>query len=213
MTEDIVDPTLKTARESDVGQRMTDSQFDEAWQVTGIVRREIRKTASFIGKLTDYAHAFARDERFDAARGEMFLRDLYTSRYGETMNDTRAALLDREKAIAEDGNLYGYTEARGIEGLIADGETMPFYLAYDRAAVEMARSLEITERTAKRLMASAFEKTEGQDFYGWGKALEAKHCRPKPETKRIQQRPAQQRPEPGTDGDAHGARPRRTRSR
>lgn len=141
----VTDPAREQARESFTGRRLTDGQFTEAYNVVGIFDREIQKSGSFVEKLTDYAHAFARSQKFDAVRGEMILRDLYSARFGQSMNQTREALLEREVEVKERGSGQALNYARSIEGMIKDGPTMPFYQAYDRAAVAMSRSLRITE--------------------------------------------------------------------
>ena len=112
------------------GKNLTDSQFDESWALAGIMERSIRSAGTFHEKLTDYAHAFARSERFDAVKGEMIIRDIFKARYEQTMNQMREGLIEREsqlKAVCGDQAL---AHARNIEKLIAEGETMPFYRAY-----------------------------------------------------------------------------------
>ena len=71
---------INAARESFSGKTLTKSQFREAWAISGILQQEIGKTGSFREKLTGYAHAFARSEKFDALRGETTIRDIYTAR-------------------------------------------------------------------------------------------------------------------------------------
>jgi len=188
MTQEYIDQTRDTARQSETGRRMTDSQFEEAWQVTGIMRREIEKSASFISKLTDYAHAFARDERFDAARGEMVIRDLYAERYGETMNETREALLDREANVRDDSQDFALDQARSVLNSIQEKEDMPFWKALDRGAVRFAGEQGISETAARSVIKEAFENAEGQDFYKTGKSLEEKHYQVEGRIERRSQR-------------------------
>jgi len=94
---------LYEARNSFTGKTLTSSQFDEAWAVADIMKRGIGKTGSFREKLTDYAHAFARSEKFDAMKGETIIRDIYAARYGQTMNQTREGYLERENTLRESG--------------------------------------------------------------------------------------------------------------
>lgn len=175
MTQGHIDPKRAQARQSFTGKRMTESQFDEAWNITGIINREIHKSGSFIEKLTDYAHAYARNQKFDGARGEVILRDLYAARYGESMNQTRKGLMEREAMIRESAQEQALHHARSIGKMIQDGPTMPFYQAADTAGVAMARQHGITESGAKKLMADAFETAEGRSLRDHGKELETMH--------------------------------------
>jgi hypothetical protein len=92
------EPKAQTAnvRESLVGKSLTEAQCDIAMGVAGIIDRHIHKTGSFREPLTDYAHAFARSEKFDAMKGETIIRDVYAAQYGRTMNTTREALRELE---------------------------------------------------------------------------------------------------------------------
>ncbi len=175
---------IKEARDSFTGRNLTDSQFDIAVGLAGIIDRHIHKTGSFREPLTDYAHAFARSEKFDAMKGEVIVRDIYAARYGRTMNATREALLENEKNLPETAREQAIQAARNIEGLIRDGETMPFYKAYDHEGGNLARSLNITENGAKHLMTESYRAVEGRELYETGKALEEKYHRPKVEAAR-----------------------------
>tara|TARA_R110002072_G_scaffold302883_1_gene489462 strand:+ start:12373 stop:12981 length:609 start_codon:yes stop_codon:yes gene_type:complete len=175
---------IKEARDSFTGRNLTDSQFDIAVGLAGIIDRHIHKTGSFREPLTDYAHAFARSEKFDAMKGEVIVRDIYAARYGRTMNATREAILENEKNLPETAREQALQAARNIEGLIRDGETMPFYKAYDHEGSNLARSLSITENGAKHLMTESYRAVEGRELYETGKALEEKHHCPKVEAAR-----------------------------
>lgn len=172
------------ARESFTGRGLTDSQFEEAWAVTGVMARGIKKTGSFHEKLTDYAHAFARTEKFDTMKGEVILRDLFKARYEQTPNQMREKLLEREKAPSGSVKEEALTYARQIESLIKDGETMPFFRAYDRAASAFADRTGISETGAKKLMQDAYRDVERRELYETGKALESKYHTPKREAER-----------------------------
>lgn len=141
MTTGYIDPNRMEARQSFTGIRLTYSQFDEAWSIAGILNREIHKTGSFREKLTDYAHVFARSEKFDAMRGETILRDIYSARHDESLNKTREGLMERESVLRDAGDDQALHHAHMVETLIQDGPTMPFYRAYDISAVEMAASM------------------------------------------------------------------------
>ena len=187
---DLFDPKesekLLKARESFTGRGLTDSQFEEAWSLTSVLARGIKKSGSFHEKLTDYAHDFSRTEKFDAMKGEVILRDLFKSRYGQTMNAMREGLAAREKQIGETENETALTYARQIEPLIRDGETMPFFRAYDRAGAAFADHAGITESTAKKLMTDSYRDVEKRELYETGKALEEKYHAPVKEAERQQ---------------------------
>lgn len=188
-----IDPAREQAHRSYTGSRLTDSQFEEAYNITGIVNREIQKTGSFREKLTDYAHAFARSQKFDALRGETILRDLYTARYGESMNQTREKLMDRVDQLQDRLDKTRVLDhAQSMEGMIKDGPTMPFYQAFDIAGVTMAREFGITENAAKMLMKDNFEEAEGRELYAWGKDLEDRFHRPVAEAERAARRTEKQ---------------------
>ncbi len=186
MTTGYVDPKRLEAQGSFTGKTLTAGQFDEAWAVAGVMEREIRKSGSFREKLTDYSHAFARSEKFDQMKGETIIRDIFTARYGETMNQMREGLKAREtnlQDIAQDQALH---HAKSIEGMIKDGATMPFYRAYDHAAVQMAEQHNITEIGAKTLMKDAFARTEGRELYDASKELEKQFHEPKRDAARAE---------------------------
>uniref|UniRef100_UPI0026245742 hypothetical protein n=1 Tax=uncultured Sulfitobacter sp. TaxID=191468 RepID=UPI0026245742 len=56
--------------------------------------------------------------------------------------------------------------------------TQPFYKAYDRAAVTLAKELNITQLGAKAMMKDAYHQQHGTDLYEKGKALEEKFHTP-----------------------------------
>lgn len=175
---------IRKARESFSGKNLTESQADIVEGLTGIIDRHIQKTGSFREPLTDYAHAFARSEKFDAMKGEMIIRDFYTARYGRTMNATREALLENEKSLPETARDQALQAARQTLDAISQGETEPFYKTYDREGCALARSLNITENGAKHLMTESYRAVEGRELYETGKALEEKYHRPKVEAAR-----------------------------
>ena len=74
-----------------------------------------------------------------------------------------------------------------IEPLIRDGETMPFYRAYDYAGCALAEKLNITETGAKELMTTAYREIEGRELYEFGKALEKKFVVPERDTGQAQE--------------------------
>lgn len=161
------------------GQALTDAQTDIAMNLANIINRHIHKTGSFREPLTDYAHAFARSEKFDAMKGETILRDVYAAQFGRTMNATREALIEREKNLPESTPELALQSARQTLEAISTGETEPFYKAYDREGAALARTLSITENAAKALMSESYQAVEGKELYATGKELEEKFHRPR----------------------------------
>lgn len=196
------------ARESFSGRTLTDSQFEEAIAITGIMEREIQKTGTFKEKLGDYSHAFARTEKFDAFKAEETIRDLFKIRTGQTMNQMRKNFLKQEACIfnrekSSDGSAPSLrTDAKRTTNLsdnerkkvlsaasetfrtIAENTRMSFYRATTHQASQLSQELGITQVGAKRLMSQLFKETENKEFYDSGKALEEKHYRPHIEAER-----------------------------
>jgi len=166
------------AKNSFTGKTLTVSQFDESWALAEIIHRGIEKTGSFREKLTDYSHAYARSEKFDQLKGETIIRDIFKARYGETMNEMRLDMKKREENPTEKARTDALKQARRIEPMIRDKETMPFYRAYDHAAYTLAQHLAITETGAKELMKETFRGAESQELYDYGKAVEKEFHQP-----------------------------------
>ncbi len=177
-TTDDQQTRVQVARGSFSGRGLTQGQFKEAWAIAGIVNKEIQNTGSFREKLTDYSHAYARSERFDALRGETIIRDIYTARFEQSMNQTREGLMAREEAMPENARTRALTCAETIGDLIQKAPTQPFYQAYDRAAVTLAKELDITQSGAKTLMKEAYQAAHGGDLYEAGKQAEEAYHRP-----------------------------------
>ena len=167
------DAKVQAARDSFSGRTLTESQFKEAWALSAVLHGEIHRTGSFREKLIDYAHAFARGEKFDALRGETILRDIFAARYGQTMNQTREGLMAAEQALPDRARDRALVHAETIEPMIREGQTRPFYQAYDAAAVALAAELTITQSGAKALMKEAYQAAHNRDLYAAGKEIEA----------------------------------------
>ncbi len=185
---------IQAARDSYSGKSLTNSQLQSAWAISSILHSQIQKTGSFREPLTDYAHAFARGERFDALRAESILRDVYTVRYEQSLNQTRESLLEREKTLPETAQARALPQAQSISARIHDGATQPFYQAYDRAAVALSKELSITQAGAKSLMKEAFTQSpesQGRTLYEVGKDYEDAYHRPAKEAE-IAARKAEQ---------------------
>ena len=204
---------LLKARESFSGRLLTDNQFNEAIAITNIMEREIHKSGIFKEKLGDYTNAFARTEKFDAIKAEGIVRDLFKERTGQTMNQMRKILLERESTLfvrddstpnktikpelSENVKDRAYQSATDVGQKIKEGNKITFYRAYSHQAIKLAKDLNITQAGAKRLMQEQFEEAENQTLYEWGKELEEKHYRPQIEAEQ------QAREESRTQKPAH----------
>ncbi|WP_299587651.1 hypothetical protein [uncultured Tateyamaria sp.] len=169
---------VQAARDSFSGRGLTDAQFREAWAIAGILHNTIHHTGSFREKLTDYAHVLARSEKFDALRGEAAVRDVYQGRYGQTLNATREALQKAQEELPETVQQRVLAAAASVTSMIQEGETRPFYQAYDAAAVTLSQELGITQSGAKSLMRDAFQAEHGRDLYEVGKEIEEAYHKP-----------------------------------
>lgn len=174
------------ARESFSGRLLTDAQFDESIAITGIIEREIRKSGSFKEKLGDYAYAFARTENFDAGKSETILRDLFKARTGQSMNQMREELAEREDKLTQDQKTVAYDYAVAVGEMIEKGEKISFNRAFAHHGELLAKQLRITDAGAKRLMKEEFKAAEGSEFYDWGKEMEEKFYRPQIEAEKEQ---------------------------
>lgn len=174
----MTDDQLRAARESFSGKSMTDTQLQKTHAIAEILHAEIQRSGSFKEGLTDFAHAFSRSERFDALRGETMIRDIYQASYGQTLNQTREALLAAEENLPEQAMGRALESAEAIGEMIQAEPTQPFYQAYDRAAVTMAGEFGITQNAAKGLMADAFKQRHGRELYEHGKEVEDAYHKP-----------------------------------
>ena len=163
--------------ESFSGRLLTDPQFKEAVAITGILEREIRRSGSFKDKLSDYAHAFARSERFDAMRAETTIRDLFKERFGQTMNGLREELMQREESLSEGEMARGHDMALSVGDMVETGNKLTFNRALAHQSEAFATELGVTHAKARSLMSEQFEAQEGGSFYEWGKALDQDNYR------------------------------------
>jgi hypothetical protein len=182
---------LAAARATETGQKMTDVQFEEVWAVAGIMDRSIRATGVFKDKLVDFAHAYARTQKFGSPQAETIIRDIYEERYGETMNDRRKALVANEEGLGNDARADILRHARDLKALIAEGETMPLYRAIDLQATALAEKYDISEAGAKRTMAATYKQAGGTELYADMKAVEDQYHTPKAAKTRSQARSRQ----------------------
>jgi len=179
MTDPTTTPAnVQAARQSFNGKGLTEAQFDKAWALSSVLHAEIKERGTFREALTDFSHAFARGEKFDALRAEAVLRDVFTGRYGQSMNQLREGLKANLEGLPETAKARALTAAESIEGMIKEGPTRPFYQAYDAAAVTLSEELTITRDGAKALMREAFKETHGRELGDHGKEIEAAYHKP-----------------------------------
>lgn len=206
MSDDPQQTRIEKARASFSGRALTDAQLDESVAIADIIERGIRRSGTFREKLTDYAHAFARNEQFDAMRGETIIRDTFKAVHGQSMNEMREKLMEREEAVRDLIKPEALDHANRIEPLIRDGETMPFYQAYDREGVALAQKHAITETGAKSFMKEAYRDETGRSLYDDGKAAEREHHLPKREAEKRERAAAQRDQKPASENEAGPAR-------
>ncbi|MGC3939939.1 hypothetical protein ACOTTU_19205 [Roseobacter sp. EG26] len=186
------DEKLTAARESFSGKSMTESQLKEAVAISDILHAEIERSGSFIEKLVDYSHAYARNEKFDAMRAEKIIRDVYTATQGQSMNQTREGLKAAEDNLPDDAQARALSCAASIGQLVQAAPTQPFYQAYDRAAVTLSAEFGITQVAAKSLMKDVFQQNYGKELYAHGKQIEEQFHKPVREAEMAARKQEQQ---------------------
>lgn len=169
---------LSNARESFSARLLTDAQYFECKSVARIIEREIHHSGAFRDKLGDYAYALARSQKFDVAKAETILRDVFKASTGQSMNQMREALANNLEAINEDHRQQAYQKACDIGDLMANGDKLCFNRAFATQAQSVAREFGITDIAAKQIMSDEFNKAEGSKLYDWGKELDEQYFRP-----------------------------------
>ncbi len=195
-------------RESFSARLLSNAQFDEAMAITGILEREILKSGSFKDKLGDYAYAMARSERMDVSRAETVLRDLFKERTGQTMNQMREALAERDGDLNSQVNDDAYSLAIAISDIMEQGEKLCFFRAFADQAESLARQHDITDAMAKKLMREVFEETEEQPLLDWGKELDENIYRPQIDAERTKRSQASNDRGANSTATSRGARNR-----
>ena len=170
---------LLAVRETPAVRLLINTQFAEAVLITYIIECGIEKSGAFTDKLGDYAIAFARTEKISPAKAEMILREIFKARTGQTMNQRREALAEREARLTDDETARVLDHALAIGRMIEEGGTIAFHRAFAHQAQLLGRELGITHAAAKRFMKEAFKETRCEELYDWGKALEEKFFKPK----------------------------------
>lgn len=201
---------LASVRESFSARLLTDRQFSEAIAITGIIETEIRETGSFKEKLGDYSYAFARSQTFDAVKSETIIRDLFKERTGQTMNQMREGLAEREDKITDDNRAQAYSRACAIGDLMETGVKVTFNRAYAHQAQQLGSEIGVTDACAKRLMREEFASAEGSELIDWGKELDETIYRPQIDAEKNER--AAPREEPAERGRQTRRTTQRSRS-
>jgi hypothetical protein len=186
---------VASARESFSGRLLTDRQFQEAMAITGIIESEIRESGSFKDKLGDYSYAFARSQSFDAVKSETIIRDLFKERTGQTMNQMREGLAEREEAVTDDHRAKAYSQACGIGDVMEQGVKVTFNRAFAQQAQQLAGEIGVTDACAKRLMREEFAAAEESELVDWGKELDETVYRPQIDSEKNERTAAREEPE------------------
>ncbi|CTQ58151.1 hypothetical protein [Roseibium album] len=157
---------------------LTLAQKHDASMIVSIIKRQIERTGSFKDVLTDYAHAYARNERFDTQKADTFIRAVFKEEYGQTMNEMLTQQREREQNLPKSAHDDALLRARSVISQIEQDATLPLYRAVDWEATTMSADYSISESAVKRLMNEVFEEVEGHSFYQRGKqAEEARYAR------------------------------------
>lgn len=179
MNTQTINPT-EEARESFSGRILTDHQYNKADAFTDLIRSEIHYSGTFKENLSDLSYAFARTEKFDVSRADNTLRDIFKLKNGQTMNEMREDLMEREANLELDDQTTELIKekTRKIGPAIKDGNKVTFHRAYTQKAEELATDLGITNAGARRLMTETFRQETNGELYDWGKEMEDKYYRP-----------------------------------
>ena len=185
--------------ESYWGGRLSAGQFEQSWLLAGIVEDQIRRTGKFSEKMADYAHAFARSEKFDVTLADDIIRGQFKNRTGVTMNDFRKAIMEREKTVELDP---GYqSQALNAATQIAktiETRKIPYWRALDQAAVPLSKEHGVTESHVKSMMKEQMA-SKGEDLYAIGKEAEDRFYKPHMEKLKAE-REASKEPERSNPG-------------
>ncbi len=200
------------ARECFSARLLTDAQYFECKSVARIIEREILYSGTFKEKLGDYAYALARSQKFDVAKAETILRDVFKASTGQSMNQMRESLAKGLEAIDDDHRQQAYQSACDIGDLMENGEKLSFNRAFATQAQNFAREFGITDIAAKRIMSDEFNKAEDSKLYDWGKELDEQFFRPQIESEK-QQREASESSNGRTGTRTKSKTARRTRQR
>jgi hypothetical protein len=162
----------KATRESFSGRMLTNRLYADFEAVTKIIERGIHESGTFVDQLGDYSYAIARSQRFDAAKAETILRDLFRERTGQTMNQLREQLVQREENLTPTEKSRGLVYGAEIADILERGNKLTFNRVLAEQAERYGDELGITHAKARSIMAEAYEAVEDGSFYDWGKELD-----------------------------------------
>ncbi len=203
------------ARECFSARLLSDAQYFECKSVARIIEREILNSGTFKEKLGDYAYALARSQKFDVAKAETILRDVFKASTGQSMNQMRESLANNLEAINDDNRSQAYQSACDIGDIMENGDKLTFNRVLASQAQSLAKEFGITDIAARRIMSDEFDKVEGSKLYDWGKELDEQFFRPQINAEK-QQREADQssngRTRTRTKSNSTGRSRQRTRS-
>lgn len=191
---------VKNARESYSGRLLSDTHFNEAMMITGIVEKEIQTTGRFKEVVHEYANSFARPKKnLSVVKAETIIRDLFKERTGQSMNELREKFQQREEHLTNEQKLAAFSYAKEVGTMIEEGNKISFSRAFSHQARDYASKHNITDLGAKRIMSEQFEAVQGVKLYDWGKAKEKEFYRPQIEAEKAQRTAARmsRKQEPG----------------
>lgn len=206
--------TGSAGRESFSGRPLTNRQFEDFKAVVGIMRRHIQHSGVFTDKLSDFAYAIKRSEKFDVVKAETILRDLFKEEFGKTMNQFREELAKNEEALGADHRAQAYARACNISDMMENGDKLTFHRACADQMQQFADEHGVTHVCAYRLMNEQFLAVEGIELREWGKELDERFYRPQIEAEKAEREAARTQPEDdrpqarSTEGVSPQLRPR-----
>jgi len=162
----------KASRESFSGRMLTNRLHADFVAVTKIIERGIHDSGTFVDQLGDYSYAIARSQRFNATKAETILRDLFRERTGQTMNQLREQLVQREESLTPTEKSRGLIFGAEIAGIVEVGDKLTFNRVLAEQAERYGDELGITHAKARGIIAEAFEAVEDSSIYDWGKELD-----------------------------------------
>ena len=204
----------RDARECFSARLLTDAQYFECKSIARIIEREILYSGTFKEKLGDYAYTLARSQKFDAAKAETILRDVFKASTGQFMNQMRESLANNLEAIDDDHRQQAYQSACDIGDIMENGDKLTFNRVFASQAQILAREFGITDIAAKRIMSAEFNKAEGSKLYDWGKELDEQFFRPQIDAEKQQRETsASRKGRTGTNAKSKSSGPSRQRVR
>ena len=202
------------ARECFSARLLTNTQYFECKSIARIIEREILYSGTFKEKLGDYAYALARSQKFDVAKAETILRDVFKASTGQSMNQMRESLVNNLEAINDDNRQQAYQSACDIGDIMENGDKLTFNRVFSSQAQSLAREFSITDIAAKRIMGDEFNKVEGSKLYDWGKELDEQFFRPQIDAEKQQRETsASRKGRTGTNAKSNSSGRTRQRAR